>query len=60
MADSVGGGDVENREKSRRGTAYQCMHCYHKEGQKFIDVKYRNRPHSTASCVFLDVLSASN
>ena len=46
MADSVGGGDVENREKARRrGRAYQCMHCYHKEGQKVIDVKYRMEDH---------------
>ena len=46
MADSVGGGDVENGEKvNRRGRAYQCIHCYHKEGQKVIDVKYRMKDH---------------
>ena len=42
MADSVGGGDVESREKAKkRGREYRCMHCFHKKGQKVINVEYK-------------------
>ena len=46
MADAVGGGDVESREKARRrGRAYQCLHCFHKQGKQVVDVKGRVEDH---------------
>ena len=46
MADAVGGGDVESREKARRGgRAYQCLHSFHKQGKQVVDVKGRVEDH---------------
>ena len=46
MADAVGGGDVESREKARRRRrAYQCLHCFHKQGKQVVDVKGQVEDH---------------
>ena len=39
-----GGRDLEFRYR-RRGRAYLCRHCFHKEGKKHVDVKARVRDH---------------
>ena len=46
MADAVRDGAVESREKARRrGRAYQCLHCFHKQRKHVIYVKGRVEDH---------------
>ena len=73
-SNSMGGGDVDEarRRAKHRGRAYQCLACFHKEGNNTINEKGKiefhilknhvklKKSHSTADCVCSYVLNETS